>query len=166
MNKTYRVTCTGYDLCVHKPGVGRIANNMHNTRIRAIEAAQRAALEDLNYLTTNKGLSRPLSLTVELNDKKHDALPEVTNAATVAYIDCNGNTNVYSEYLVWEILEMDNTHTNFQYRGFRIEYDIKEKWYWIFDMSNQKNHRWSAGSIAMCCDIIDEWCNQMLLEGM
>ncbi|MBQ8806033.1 MAG: hypothetical protein IJZ68_06070 [Bacteroidaceae bacterium] len=166
MNKTYRVTCTGYDLCMHQPCVGRIARNMHGTRIRAIEAAQHAAMEDLSALATNKGLAHPLSLVVHLNDERHTDDPELTNAATVAYVDEEGNEQVYSEYQVWEILERDNTHTNFQYRGFRIEYDVNDKWYWIFYLSNKRNHRWSGNSIAMCCDIIDEVCNEMLMEGM
>lgn len=165
MNKTYRITCTGYDLCMHQPFIGRVAKNMHDTRIRAIEAAQLAALEDINALAINKGLAHPLSLTVNLNDKKQQDCTELTNAATIMYVGEDGDVHLYSEYQVWEITERDNTHTNFLYRGFRVEYDTNDHWYWIFYQSDERTHRWSGRSLEACCDIIDEVCNDMILMG-
>lgn len=163
MSTMYRVTCTGYDLCAHMPCVGRIARNMHGTRIRAIKAAQKAAVEDVAALIENSALTMPFSVSVNLDDRFQKS--EATNAATIMYVDHEGKVHVYSEYQVWEVKEGDNTH-NFLYRGFRIEYDTNDQWNWIYYLSNKRNHRWSGRSLEACLDVIDEVCNDMLAEGM
>lgn len=165
MNKTYRITCTGYDLCAHQPCVGRVANNMHENRVCAIETAQRIAFEDASHIATNKVLPQPFSVSVNL-DNKPKTTDDPINAATVMCVNREGNVHVYSEYQVWEVTERDNTHTNFLYRGFRIEYNTQDDWYWIFLNDSERTYRWSGRSIEACCDIIDELCNEMLMEGM
>ena len=123
---------------------------------------------ELQLGQTQRKFSRLLSLPGNVSMSFEDRPNECgcTNAAAIRYWDAKGREHVLSEYDVYRIEERDNTHTNFLYRGFIIELDPEDQWYWIFYLSNKRNHRWSGRSIAACCDIIDEVCNEMMKEDM
>jgi hypothetical protein len=165
MKKQYRITNTTYDVDTHKPSIVRVAQNMHDTRANAVAVAQKSAFADAAALADSKALAQPFSVSINLNNKPQmDGDP--VHAATIMYVNRKGEVHMYAECLVREVEELDNTHTNFLYRGFRIEYDTQDDWCWVFLNDSERNHRWSGRSIEACCDIIDELCNDMLMEVM
>ena len=164
MNIQYRVVLTGYDMIMHQPCVGAVLHQMHDTHIRAVQAAHEAAAQEIVYLTSGRGMALPGNISMSFEDRPNEC--GCTNAAAIRYWDAKGFEHVLSEYDVYRVEELDNTHTNFMYRGWRIEYDVNDKWYWIYFLGNKRNHRWSGRSVAACCDIIDEECNNMLAQSM
>ena len=164
MNIQYRVVLTGYDMIMHQPRVGAVLHQMHDTHIRAVQAAHEAAAQEIVDLTSGKGMTLPGNISMSFEDRPNEC--GCTNAAAIRYWDANGFEHALSEYDVYRVEELDNTHTNFMYRGWRIEYDVNDKWYWIYFLGNKRNHRWSGRSVAACCDIIDEECNNMLAQSM
>lgn len=164
MNIKYRVVLTGYDMMMHQPCVGAVLHQMHDTHIRAVQAAQEAAAQEIVDLASRKGMMLPSNISMSFEDTKNEC--GCTTAAAIRYWDAQGFEHVLSEYDVYKIEERDNTHTNFLYRGFIIELDTADRWYWISGPSNKRDIRWSGHSLAACCDIIDEVCNQMMMEGM
>lgn len=164
MNIKYRVVLTGYDMVMHQPCVGSVLHQMHDTHVRAVQAAHEAAAQEIVDLASGKGMALPSNISMSFEETQNEC--GCTNAAAIRYWDAQGFEHVLSEYDVYKIEERDNTHTNFLYRGFIIELDPEDQWYWIFYLSDKRNHRWSGRSLAACCDIIDEVCNEMMMEGM
>jgi hypothetical protein len=164
MNIQYRVVLTGYDMIMHQPCVGAVLHQMHDTHIRAVQAAHEAAADEIRDMAYRKGMTLPSNVSVSFEDRADDS--GITHATVIRYWDAKGFEHVLSEYDVYRVEELDNTHTNFMYRGWRIEYDVNDKWYWIYFLGNKRNHRWSGRSVAACCDIIDEECNNMLAQSM
>lgn len=153
MNRRFRVVCICYDRCEHLPSCGYLEKPMHSTRAAAVNYAEYAAVEDIfaavNYVREYPKYS--LRMDVQRNSD--------TEVIKVYYTDDTGNEYLDCEYLICEVIERDDTHTNFLYRGFRIELNIADKQYRIYDDTGLINQ---AMNMRACCDIVDTICAEML----
>ncbi len=156
--KYYRLTLVGYDLCQHAPCSCKVLHDMHPNVHAAAQAAYNAAAQEIVELARS-GLPYKMPYSFSLNFNKGES-PACTPAC-IMIVDCEGNVFTYSEYQVHQVEDLHlgtkREDTEWSYRGFIIQYDKKEKWYYACpdDSEPPKERSMSGHSLRTVLDIID-----------
>lgn len=145
--KRFRITCTNYGLDGKSPVVEYVMNPMHETRAQAGNYAQYAAVETLHELISAKAGRDAYTIRMEVRPNDFNGEVEIY------FKDENGSEHLYAAWYVYEIVVRDNTHTNYMYRGYRLELNMSNKLFYIYDNRNSLVEQ--AHTIRACCDIID-----------